>query len=113
MDLKITGVTKERFEKNLKDILNVSAFVCLQGYIPDEQEIEEPIRSGKWWFRESEPNRFQLVPTTNNYWANIIDEGNDFIVIRFNIRYDRDNKKSESLSNLISSWFSDNVEIVG
>lgn len=110
MKLKITGTSAERLESNLKNILSVATLVCLKGYIPSEQDIEEAETKGRWYIQDSE-TRYNLVPMANDYWANIKEKGEHFIVLEFNVRYDGNGKKKDSLSNLILSWF-DYVELV-
>ena len=114
MPIKITGRNKELFDKNLAAVLNVACVVAMSGSIPNKREIEEPERWGKYWIREKDgTNRFQLYPASNDYWANIKDEGENFIVIEFSYRYDRNgNAFSDALTQLIAVRFRDDVVVL-
>ena len=109
--LKITGRNTERVEQNLKDVLSLATLVCHKGYVPTPRDIETAETLGMWYSKDT-PNRYNLIPTCNDYWANIIEQGENFIVLEFNIRYDGNEKKTKSLSELILAWFDDFVECV-
>jgi hypothetical protein len=110
MELKITGHNTERFKDNLDKVLSVATLVCLGGYVPTEMDIKTPETRGLWYYKDSD-RRYNLVPTANDYWANIREEGEKFIVLEFNFRYDRENRKHLSLSNLLLVFFPDFVEL--
>lgn len=111
--LKIKGRNKELYERTLKSVLDITFVICTKGYFPTEWDIEKPERSGKYWLLEENYNRYNIVPTNNNYWLNIKDKGENFIVLDFNCRYDKDNKKKNSLVNVITSFFDDDlVELI-
>jgi hypothetical protein len=114
MIIRITGHNSVNLKENLDNILNVVSILCFKGYIPIKEDIEEAERTGRYWY-QSEENLIDLAPISNNYWAFIKDKGElphrHFIDIEFGIRYDRDNKKKETLTNLIVAWF-DCAELV-
>ena len=111
MKIKITGRNEELFKAQLKDILNVATVVAGTGTIPDEYDIDEAERLGRYWVREE--NRFNILGSSNNNWANIREEGENYIVIEFSTRYDRMGlPKAKALSNLILEWFNDCTELV-
>lgn len=102
MTIKITGRNAELFQENLTAVLNIACVVAGHGNIPTEQDIQDPGRSGRYWYRETDhgANRFQLYPTSNDWWANIRGEGENFIVLEFQYRYDR-HGVAEALTNLL------------
>lgn len=104
MKLKITGRNKDNFDKNLTDFLNVATMICLQGTIPTEYYIKEAKNLGYWWFREND-SRFELLKAINNHKLIIRNEGENFIIVEFNIRYDYDGKKKTTISELMLAWF--------
>lgn len=103
MILKITGQDKERLDQNLNSFLNLSTMICLKGYIPSPEEMSSPQELGKWWIRET--NRFILLPISNDYWLNIREEGENYILVEFRFRYDNDNKKKDSISLVLLAFF--------
>lgn len=109
MEIKIIGHNKERFEENLKNVLNVATLICLKGIIPTERDIATSETGGRWYIKED--GRYNLLPIANDYWANIKGEGENFIVIEFNVRYDGDGKKKLALTNSILAFFSEFVTI--
>lgn len=104
MKLKISGNTEERFDRNLTSFLNLATLICLKGIIPTQKEIDEPERLGKWWFLD-EGKRYVMIGAANDYWANIREKGENYIVIEFSFRYDIDLKKKKAVSNLMLALF--------
>jgi hypothetical protein len=103
MKIKITGKNKELFDHYLKSVLNIACIAAMGGNLPTNLEIESPMGRGRYWFREE--NRFHLYPMSNDYWANIRQEGENFIVLEFSYRYDKDNAFSDALCNLLAARF--------
>jgi len=108
MKLKITGRSPEIFNETLIGVLNIACVVAGWGRIPTDHDIETA--SGRYWQRETDNARFQLLPIGNDYWANIREEGESYIVIEFSYRYDRTGI-CVALSNLILLRFPENVTI--
>jgi len=114
MKLKISGSSKERFEQNLTNFLNVATMICLRGHIPTQYDIDNAEKLGGWHYHEKigGVNRFQLLGAANNDWLNVIQEGGEyFVIVEFSFRYDSDSKKKESITNLMFAFF-DFVELV-
>lgn len=109
MELKVFGQNKKRFEENLKDVLSVATLICSHGYVPTKLDIEKAEQFGRWYVQDL-PNRYNLLPIVNDYWANIRGRGENFIILEFNIRYDKGNVKKLALSNLLLAWFTFVVE---
>jgi hypothetical protein len=103
--IKIKGRNKELYERTLKNVLDVTFVICSKGYFPTEWDIEKPERSGKYWLLEEENNRYNIVPTNNNYWLNIKNKGENFVVLDFNCRYDKDNKKKNIIIEEFDKYF--------
>ncbi len=116
MKIKITGKSKDLFDHYLKSVLNIAAVAAMGGHIPDQREIEYPRARGRYWYRDSEgmTNRFNLYPMSNDYYANVREEGENFIILEFWYRYDRAGVNSfvAALCNLLSIRFYDNVSII-
>jgi hypothetical protein len=117
MKIKITGKSQELFEHYLTTVLNLAAVAAMGGYIPDKREIEEPQRFGRYWYREKEGatlDRFNLYPMSNDYFANVREEGENYIVLDFSYRYDRAGGGffDAALCNLLQIRFYDNVSII-
>lgn len=110
MELKITGYNKENFEENLTHFLNVATMICLKGHIPTQDDIINTRTHGMWWFKETDNKRFQLLGSNNN-WLNIVSEGENFIVVEFNFRYDKYSHRKNTISRLMLEWF-DFVDVV-
>ncbi len=110
MELKIFGRNEKRFEENLKDVLSVATLVCSRGYVPTKLDIEQAEQYGRWYTLDL-PDRYNLLPMSNDYWGNIRGRGENYIIIEFNVRYDGDNAKKLSLSNLLLAWFPCVVEV--
>lgn len=108
-DFKVKGRNKELYDRTLKNVLDVAFSICSQGYIPTEWDIEKPERSGMYWYLEEDNNRYNIVPSNNNYWLNIRDKGENFIVLEFNCRYDKENKKKIALTNVLIAFFDDDL----
>lgn len=111
MKIKITGRNAELFNHNLTAVLNIACVVAGRGAIPTDYDRENQ-NGGRYWLREKEPNRFQLLPLGNDFWANIRDEGENFIVLEFSYRYDRTQWFSELFPLLLLSMFNDDVSKV-
>jgi hypothetical protein len=115
MKLKIFGETKHQFNTALEDILNVATLICLRGSIPHKHEMENPLMSGRWWhYEETGGNkRYQLVSGQNDNWCNIYETGENYIIVKFNFRYQQKLEKTESMYSIIKAFFSHNVELIG
>ncbi len=117
MKIKITGKSQELFEHYLTAVLNFAAVSAMGGHIPDKREIEEPHRFGRYWYREKEGatlDRFNLYPLSNDYFANVTEQGENYIVLDFWYRHDRSGGGSfvAALCNLLQIRFFDNVSII-
>ena len=115
MKLKIEGKSKELFDHYLTSVLNTASVVVMGGHIPNQIEVEQPERHGRYWFRETGDgsNKFNLYPMSNNYWAFITDEGDNIITLEFRYRYDTgDDAFSNALVHLLSIRFRDAVTIL-
>lgn len=110
MNIKITARNPEQLQNHLTEVLNVACFVCLQGYVPSKYDIDNAGTTGNWWYKKSE-NTYDLNPCANNFWAFVRETGENYIVLEFGIRYDKDNLKKSSLCQLLVCWF-DFVEIM-
>lgn len=110
MKLKVTGKNRGHFAHTLTAVLNAASVMAMGGYIPDQLEMETPEQRGRYWFRDIDGKRYHLFPSSNDYWANIRDEGENenecFIVLEFNYRYDRaGNAFSDALTQLLAIRF--------
>jgi hypothetical protein len=117
MKIKITGKSQELFEHYLAAVLNLAAVAAMGGYIPDKREINEPSRTGRYWYRDNDGvgiGRFNLFPMSNDYYANIREEGENYIVLDFWYRHDRAGGASfvAALCNLLENRFYGNVSII-
>lgn len=114
MLLKISAKTPEMFSDYLENIMNAACVICMGGYIPNEAERSAPQRRGRFWFRVKVPgsNCFHLYPVSNDYWANVQEEGEDFIVLRFRYRYDKGEAFANALTHLIAERFHYCAEII-
>ena len=118
MKIKITGKSKELFDHYLNSVLNLAAVAVMGGYIPTQRDIEMPVELlQRYWVRERDGttlDRFNLYPMSNDYYANVRDESENFIVLDFWYRHDRAGGGSfvAALCNMLSVCFCDNVSIV-
>lgn len=114
MLLKISANTPGLFPEFLENIMNAACVMCMGGYIPTDADRSEPERSGRFWFRGkgSDVNRFHLYPVGNDYWANVQDEGDNFIVLAFRYRYDKAEAFTNALTHLIAARFHYCAEII-
>lgn len=114
MLLKISAKTPELLSEYLEHIMNAACVMCMAGYIPTEADKSDPERSGRFWFREKAhgSNRFHLYPVGNDYWANVQEEGDNFIVLTFRYRYDMGEAFSNALIHLIAVRFRYCAEII-
>lgn len=118
MKIKITGKSPELFDHYLTAVLNLAAVAAMGGHIPSQREIEAPDElKQRYWFREKDGttlDRFNLYPMSNDYYVNVREEGENFIVLDFWYRYDRAGGGSffAALCDLLSVRFYDNVSII-
>jgi hypothetical protein len=117
MKIKITGKSPELFEHYLTAVLNLAAVAAMGGHIPTQREINESSRIGRYWYRDNDGvaiGRFNLYPMSNDYYANIREEGENYIVLDFWYRYDRAGGGSfvAALCNFLEIRFFDNVSII-
>lgn len=113
MLIKIKGRNQEELQKTIKSVMNLACVAFRKGNIPTEEDMQEPERTGLYWYENVKEQKFELLPRLNNHKAFIRGRGDNFIVIEFHSRYDRDNEQVNSLSNLILSFFEDDeVELV-
>lgn len=113
MLIKIKGRTQERFNETLKSIMNIASIVFGRGRIPTPQNMEEPKVTGLFWFENIEEDKFELLPVQNDHKAFIRERGVNSITVEFYSRYDKNNKQTTALSNLIMSMFGeDEVELI-
>jgi len=109
MLLKISAKTPELLSEYLEHIMNAACVMCMAGYIPTEADKSDPEQSGRFWFRAS---RFHLHPAGNDYWANVQEEGDNFIVLTFRYRYDKEEAFANALTHLIAVRFHYCAEII-
>lgn len=114
MKVKIFGETKHQFETILEEILNVATLICLRGSIPHKNEMEEPLRSGRWWhYEETGGNkRWQLVSGQNDNWCNLYESGENYVIVKFNFRYQIKFEKTEAINSVLNAFFKNNVELI-
>jgi hypothetical protein len=113
MLIKIKGRNQEHYEETLKAVMNLACVAFRKGNIPTEYDMQESERTGLYWYENLKEEKFELLPTANNDKAFIRGRGENFVIVEFYSRYDRDFKKAHALSNLILSFFSDDeVELV-
>ena len=113
MLIKIKGRNQDRFQETVKRVMNLACVAFRKGGVPTERDMQEPERTGLYWYENTKEEKFELLPTANNHKAFIRSRGENFIVIEFHSRYDRNNKQVNSLSNLVLSFFDeDEVEAV-
>jgi hypothetical protein len=113
MLIKIMGRNQERFNDTVKRVMNLACVVFRKGSIPTERDMQEPERTGLYWYENTKENKFELLPSLNDHKAFIRSRGENFIIIEFHSRYDKDSKEVNALSNLVLSFFdSDEVELV-
>lgn len=115
MLLKISGKNQELFDHFLTSIMNLACVAAMGGNIPNKDEIQTPRERGRYWFHEKEngSNRFHLYPMSNDYWANVKEEGENFMVVEFRYRYDREGSAfADALTQLLAVRFRDNATII-
>jgi hypothetical protein len=113
MLIKIKGRNNEKLTENISRVMNIACVVARRGTIPTQYDIETPERRGLYWYINESGDTFELLPTKNDDKAFVRDKGDNFIVVEFFSRYDKEGKKFESLSKLILAFFSqDDVEEV-
>lgn len=118
MKIKITGKSKELFDHYLTAVLNLAAVAAMGGHIPTQREIEMPDELlQRYWVRERDGatlDRFNLYPMSNDYYANIREKGENYIVLDFWYRHDRAGGGSfvAALCNLLQIRFYGNVSII-
>jgi hypothetical protein len=118
MLLKIKGRNQERFRQTLKSVMNIACVVSRKGTIPNQSDIANAETHGMYWYEDMQNDKFELLGCANNDKAFIKQRGENFIVIRFQFRYDegihvQGFPKATALSNLILAIFNeDEVELV-
>ena len=111
MLIKIKGRNEERFKDTLTRVIDLACVVFSRGRIPTDYDKEDPERTGRYWIQKDDT--FDLLPLVNNYKAFIRERGDNYVILEFHSRYDKDRKEVNSLSNLIMTFFSeDEVEEV-
>jgi len=111
MLIKIKGLNQRRFDENVTRIMNLACVAFRRGNIPTELDMQEPERTGQYWYENTKDNNFDLLPTTNNHKAFIRERGENFVIVEFYSRYDREGKQVNALCHLILSFFNeDEVE---
>lgn len=110
MQIKITGRTPELFNQFLKSVLNIATVVAQYGYLPTRDDISDPERTGRYWFREGES--FRIASISNNMFCSIREESGTHMVLDFSYRYDKDGIFANALTNLLAARFRDEVEVL-
>ncbi len=111
MRLQITGHTKERFNKNLINFLNMTTMICHTGYIPEQIDIDRAETNGNWWWRNGNEKKFYILGGSNNIWIAILEETETCMVVEFSFRYDSGREKEFAISKVLLA-FLDYVEEV-
>lgn len=109
LEMRITGTNKQRFQENLEAFVNLACLISLKGTIPTPEDIRDANRMGRWWYRDSD--RFQLLGIANNDWLNIRDEGETYMDVEFNYRYDIQSARKKTITALMIAIF-DFVSII-
>lgn len=115
MKIKIYGKDRQQFIAYLHKVMNIACVASAGGILPTDKDVENPGEGGRYWMRDDEggASRFILIPASNDYFANIYEESDTHIVVKFSYRYDRiGNMFSEALSRLILARFPDNIEVI-
>lgn len=101
--IRVEAKDTEMLKEYLYSILNIAIVISLGGRIPDERDIANAKGSGFFWFRDGD--RYCLAPHSNNYWAFVREEGENFIVLEFAYRYDKNNEFADTLTKLLAIRF--------
>ena len=118
MLIKIKGRNEIRFKETVESIMNIACVVSRKGLIPTEYDMKNAERVGNYWYENVKEDKFELLPIANNNKAFITERGENYIVVRFQFRYDAKYDetgfpKATALSNLILAIFDDDeVELV-
>lgn len=110
--LKLTSNNNSDLMETFQRILVMASVIVQQGYLPTEEEINEPERYGRYPYKDKNKNNsYQLFGSVNNDWVNVREESENFIIFEFSFRYDSKNIKKNTMNNVILTWFN-NVEFL-
>ena len=95
---------------NVPNVLNIACVFASFGNLPEQNDIENPKQYGRYWWRED--NKIHLYSIANDWWAWIIGETDEFMIIQITYRYDRTGV-ADALMRAIALRFQNNgVEII-
>jgi len=104
MKIKITLPTNELLNEFINSVLNIACVIANRGDIPHESD-------SAFWTLFPSPDRYDLSPVSNNYWAYIRERGDNFIVLEFAYRYGNTGL-CDALCLLLKARFRDEIEIL-
>ena len=108
--IKITTSSPEYFRHVFERIMNLACIAAQAGYLPEHSEKADPIRYGRFWYREE--NKIHLFPAGNDYKAFLSDETDNSVTVEFHYRYSRGAAFENALCALVKVQFHDYVEVL-
>jgi hypothetical protein len=111
--VKIKGDTPEHLNAMITAVMNMACVIFGRGQIPTTRDIAEPEKGGQYWYKNTEENKFELLPMLNNHKAFIRDEGELYMTVEFHSRYDRDGEQVRTITELMGAIFQDyQIELI-
>lgn len=98
MKLKITGKNADLLQEFFTSVINIACAIAWRG------------EDRSYWSFEAD--KYDLCPPTNNYWAFIVERGENFIVLEFRYRYDKGAALADAMCVLMKERFNDEIELI-
>ncbi len=114
--VKIIGRNKELFENHLEAAINLAALYARGGTMPSNYDIKEK-DNGRWWNLNENEEKYDLYPRANDYKIFIRGKGENWILLEFFHRRDRNREDGLSFEKTMAELIAlmlgeDNAEIV-
>lgn len=99
LEMRISGKNAYQFQQNLQNFVNLACLISLKGTIPTQKDIEDAPTMGRWWYRDGD--KYQLP----GIWLNIRAEGETYMDVEFNYRYDIQSVRKKAITALMLATF--------
>jgi len=110
MEITITGKTPEMLQENIACVMNIAAVIAGHGNIPTPEDMADAERSGKYWYFDTETNRYIIMGSANNWFANVRGRSELSVTVEFRYRYDS-NGVADALATVIAKRIHDFVTV--
>mgnify|MGYP001770286087 CR=1 FL=1 len=110
--IKGKGNTPERVQESLnhylESVLNIACVIARGGSLPNSLDLAYPTQRGGYWYFEGD--KVHLHGSANDFFSFVIERGDDYVILQFHYRYDKQGF-ADAITSLLAIRFPENCEL--